>query len=156
MATSPDNPGKISTFSRVLAWILLALNLLVLATCLYFALESGRTSNLGITVPMLILIALSTLLFGFAAITGRSPRWLSSIDTMHEREALHDIPRTPKAGRGIAFATTILVFGLVLVFFGRKLGIFEGETGWFGAAVFFVAWLVVVLLLWRNLRKGSR
>ena len=59
----------------------------------------------------------------------------------------------------MSFVVNSVVFGVLLAVFGKTIGVFEGETGWFGAAVFFAAWVIVVLILWRNYRKqatGSR
>ena len=73
----------------------------------------------------------------------------------HEAERRGIQPSTSKAGRGVMFIANAAVFGGLLAVFGKTIGVFEGETGWFGAAVFFAAWLFVVLILWRNYRKQT-
>ena len=156
--TSPENTdGKISTFSRVLAWILLVFIVLSIASWAVLICKDGQPVD-----PAIALLTAAAFLFMIpliwsAAVKGRSPRWLTSIETMYDREAeKRGIPVTDaKSGRGVMFVVTTVVFGAMLIAFGRWLGIFDTETGWFAAASFFVAWLVVVLVLWRNLRKSA-
>ena len=148
--------GKISTFSRVLAWIVMACGVLAVAGSILVAIKHGRQSDWINVAMALVPLGVVVLLFWVPAYKGRSPRWMTSFETLYDREAeRRGIPPTSKTGRGVMFITNAAVFGGVLMVFGKGIGVFEGETGWFGAAVFFAVWLFVVLIFWRNHRKQS-
>jgi membrane protein YdbS with pleckstrin-like domain len=158
----PESPnGKISTFSRVLAWIILACGLLAVIGSVLVAIKTAQKSDWLNAAMALVPLGVVVVLFWVPAYKGRSPRWMTSFETMYDREAERRgvSSSTSSTGRGVMFISNSVVFGLVLAVFGKTIGVFDGETGWFGAAVFFTAWLIVVLILWRNYRKqaaGSR
>jgi len=156
--SSPDKAdGKISAVSRVLAWIFLVFTLLGIASWAVLIFKYRQPPDPALALLTALIFILLMPLIWSAAIKGRSPRWLSSIETMYDREAeKRGIPApAAKSGRGVMFVVTAAVFGALLIALGRWLGIFDTETGWFAAAVFFVAWLIVVLVLWRNYRKST-
>ncbi len=157
MSAPAPEPGRISTLSRILAWILVVCSVLVAAGMVFQLFTSKNSSTTEIAVLFLALILLMAPLFGFAAIKGRAPRWLSSVETMYDREAERRgiSTRSDKRGRLVTFAASSLLFGVGLIIMGRALDLFGGETGWFAAGIFFLAWLIVVLILWRN-SKGDR
>jgi len=151
-------PGaKISKVSRVLAWIVLAFGLLAVLGAVLVAIKHDRKSDWINVAMALVPLGVMVLLFWVPAFKGRSPRWMTSFETLYDREAERRGVRTSatKTGHGVMFIVNTAVFGGVLAVFGNAIGVFKGETGWFGAAVFFAAWLVVVLILWRNYRKQS-
>ncbi len=153
---TPETPEKISTFSRVLAWIFLVCFLLAAGAGVVAFFKSGRMGLGQEAILGLLSAVLITPLFAYAAITGRSPRWMRSMETMYDREAeRRGIPPTSSGG-WVTVAVAAIVFGTMLVAFGRSIGVFEGETGWFAAAIFFAAWVIVVVMLWRNIRKPPR
>jgi hypothetical protein len=158
----PESPnGKISTFSRVLAWIILACGLLAVIGSVLVAIKTAQKSDWLNAAMALVPLGVVLVLFWVSAYKGRSPRWMTSFETMYDRQAERRgaSSSTSSTGRGVMFISNSVVFGLVLAVFGKTIGVFDGETGWFGAAVFFTAWLIVVLILWRNYRKqaaGSR
>jgi len=158
----PESPnGRISTFSRVLAWIILACGLLAVIGSVLVAIKTAQKSDWLNAAMALVPLGVVVVLFWVPAYKGRSPRWMTSFETMYDREAERRgvSSSTSSTGRGVMFISNSVVFGLVLAVFGKTIGVFDGETGWFGAAVFFTAWLIVVLILWRNYRKqaaGSR
>ena len=155
MSTTPD--VKISTFSRVLAWVVLALGMIAVVGTVLVAIKTGQTSDWVDVAMAMVPFGLVTLLFWIPAFKGRSPQWTTTVETLYDREANRcGIPISrSNSGRAVTFFSTSAVFGLLLIVFGQTIGVFEGETGWFAAAVFFAAWLVVVLILWRNFRKAS-
>jgi hypothetical protein len=157
----PDNAqGKISRLPRVLVWILFILSILTMAGIAFVLFKYRHQSGNGTTVSALLLIILMAPVWAYAAIKGRSPRWLSSAETAYDDEAKKRgiEGETTGAGSGniISIATTAIIFGLFLIFFGRSIGVFESDTGWFAGTVFFIAWLIVVVILWRNARKRKR
>jgi len=156
--TAPDKTeGKISTVSRVLAWIFLVFIMLGIASWALLFFKYGQPIDPAIALLTALVFMVMLPLIWSVAVKGRSPRWLSSIETMYDREAQRrGIPvGGTRSGRGVMFVVTTVVFGALLIALGQWLGLFEGQTGWFAAAVFFVAWLIVVLVLWRNLRQRT-
>jgi len=158
MSTPPDTAGsKISTLSRVLAWIVLACGLLAVVGTALVAIKTGQSSDWIDAAMSLVPFALVVGLFWIPAFKGRSPRWTTALEASYDREAARRgiRPSTSTAGRGLMFIANSAVFGVLLTVFGKIIGLFEGETGWFAAAVFFTAWLIAVLILWRDFRKHA-
>ena len=157
MSPPESHNGKISTISRVLAWIVLACGLLAVIGSVLVAIKTGQKPDWINAAMALVPLGVVVVLFWVPAYKGRSPRWMTSFETMYDREAERRgvSSSTSSTGRGVMFIANSAVFGVLLAVFGKTIGVFDGETGWFGAAVFFAAWLVVVLILWRNYRKQS-
>jgi hypothetical protein len=57
--------------------------------------------------------------------------------------------------RMIVPVSASVAFGLGLFLFGRDLGIFSGETGWFGITVFAGVWVLVAGMFWRRHMRTS-
>lgn len=152
----PDDPGKkVATFSRVLAWVVVACSVLAAAGWIVTIRKNGWPSSWGETVLALLSASLVFPLFLFVAWTGRSPRWMTSMENMVDGELTsRRIPRKSAGGvRRTVPMVASLVFGVFLIVFGNELGIFSGETRWFAIAVFAVSWAIVAGLLWRQARR---
>jgi Na+/proline symporter len=150
--------SRVSTLSRVLAWIFLACGALVLVDMvvrmfLYRSLPMSPGEAVLLGVGLLLICPL----FLFVALKGRSPRWITSLENLHDDEARRRGIREPGTNppRRLIGGLASGVFGVLLIVFGNELGIFSGETGWFAMAVFGLAWLIVAAILWRNYRPGA-
>jgi len=150
---------KISKFVRVLAWIFVACEVLavVLTANEIFVLHRPAPDGGELLMLLLGLVVLLPL-FSFVAWTGRSPRWMSSIETMVDYEAkVRGLPVASRRGlRTIVPVAASVAFGFGLLLFGRDLGIFSGETGWFGITVFAGVWVLVAGMFWRRHMSTSR
>src|SRR5262245_34830976 len=83
-----DEGPKISAFSRVLAWIFVLVGAFVLVFLIADVVKFRRWSlELGPTLLLALGLLVMGPLFLFAAVKGRAPRWFTSLETMHEREA---------------------------------------------------------------------
>jgi hypothetical protein len=82
MNSPQPQPGSISPFIRVLAWILLICIALGAAVTIYgiVTAKSAEASKLAWTGLALILVVAP--LFGYAAIKGRAPPWFASRDNL--------------------------------------------------------------------------
>jgi hypothetical protein len=151
--TSSGEPGKkLSTLSRVLAWVFIFCSLLGGAGWVIKIRQEGFPAMSGEVILALLSVAAIWPLFLYAALKGRSPRWMTSMEEMFDAPARRrGTPVTNSgASRRLMVGAASVVFGVILFAFGLQLGLFSSETGWFAMTVFTVAWLMTVIIMWRS------
>ena len=146
---------KVSTLSRVLAWVVVFCGVSAGVVWANAILEKGLPALSGGVLFGLLSSAFILPLFFYVALKGRSPRWLTSMENIYDKKAkARGIPLPANGGsRRIIPLVGSVVFGLGLIFFGNQIGVFSGETGWFAMSVFAVAWLIVDVIVWRNYKS---
>lgn len=155
---SANGEPRVSTFSRVLAWVFVVCTGLGLGNAL-LRLWLHKTWLLSFEATALLVVGLSVFLplFLFVAMKGRSPRWLSSAENLYgahvDRREINGADA--KVLRWLPFAAASITFGVFLFFFGYMVEAFSGEGFWFAAGVFVLIWAAVTFLLWRYFGRWS-
>jgi len=153
---SNDDQGRVSTISRVLAWIVVALFAVSLAVAtIKWIIRGYWASNAETTILALVGMAVFAPIFLFVAWKGRSPKWLTSFEQFPDRFAAR---RGIRADGMIFYERTLMhtvlaSFGVGLYFLGNSLGLFESPTALFAILAFTLAWLIVLALLTIYIRK---
>jgi len=147
--------ARVSTLSRVLAWVVVVCGVLGGVGWAIAIHKEGLPAFSGEMLFALLSAAFILPLFAYVAWKGRSPRWKTSMENIYDEEAKARGIQLPADGgsRRIIPLVGSVVFGLGLVVFGNQIGVFSGETGWFAMSVFAVAWLIVVVIVWRNYKS---
>jgi hypothetical protein len=84
--TSPDEQPKVSTFARVLAWVFIFFSLLGIPGFIIQIYKGSWSLGWGLTIFSAIGALLGCSLFFHVALTGRPPRWWTSIEEMIDIE----------------------------------------------------------------------
>jgi hypothetical protein len=84
--TSPDKPPKVSTFSRVLAWVFVFFSMLGIPAFICQVYAGSWSLSWSLTIFSAIGALFGCSLFIPVALTGRPPRWWASIEEMIDFE----------------------------------------------------------------------
>jgi hypothetical protein len=120
---------RVSILYRVLAWVLfLGFTTTGLAVVINAYQSGSWTFGLSETFLFCGSVLLCYPLFGYVALTGNSPRWMSALEEGFDREFGQDNVRATRLFRGTAFRVILLATCMTLIYVGDLLGLFGDES----------------------------
>lgn len=153
--TPLDEPPKVSIFSRVLAWVFVFCGVLGIAGWIIQIYDEGWPWDWGATLLATLGLLLIFPLFFFVALKGRPPRWFNFIENQYNQQIVaygNGVPTKRAARRAVLVAASV-TFGLLQIYFGKRLGLFADENRWFAISIFVLVWLSAVVCMSRYFRK---